>query len=230
MQQSTAQNRLAQPFPYQDYALAQTQGLGISLPPLERDFQLVKGDTKPEAHFIGQIVGGSDFPSNDGLFCEMILQVGDQWEILSPPKLYQTQTCYSNLDKMFIWSHPIDVHFAVNDLTGWPKAIFRVWRLDSSNKMDTFSYGVLNFPKSAGFHVLDCETWSPLGDWKTSSMSFFMGTNPRLQSLDAISQSLDKREMLSTASSGKIIVELEVVLRNFGRLGISGQEEYMSRE
>jgi len=190
----------------------------------EQDMQLVKGDIKTEVHFIGQILGGQGFVCEDGLFCEMVLQVGDNWELLSPPKLYQTQTCYSDLDKSFIWSHPVDLHFASNDLNGWPKAIFRVWRLDSSNKMDTFGYGVLNLPRSAGFHKIECETWSPIGDWDTKSLAFFLGTHPRLQSLDVVSQNLEKRELLNTSSGGRVVLELEVILKNFGRLGISGQE------
>ncbi len=38
---------------------------------------------------------------------------------------------------LHIWSHPIDVHYAVSDLYGWPKAIFRTWRLNHVNKLDT---------------------------------------------------------------------------------------------
>ena len=38
---------------------------------------------------------------------------------------------------MHIWSHPIDVHYASSDLYGWPKAIFRTWRLNNANKLDT---------------------------------------------------------------------------------------------
>ena len=72
------------------------------------------------------------------------------------------------------------------------------------------SYGILNFPKTSGFHILECDTWAPIGDWQTSSLSFFLGTTPRLQSFDVISQNLDKREYMNTVSSGKIIVELEV--------------------
>ena len=62
---------------------------------------------------------------------------------------------------MFIWSHPLDLHFAVNDLNGWPRAVVKIWRLDETNKVDVrklnnlifkVSYGVGMFPKTAGFH------------------------------------------------------------------------------
>ena len=101
----------------QSFNANQYNALNLQMP--ENEVQIVKGDAKPEIHFIGQIVGGSEFSSTDGLFCEMVLQVGEYWEMLSPNKLYQTQTCYCDLDKMFIWSHPVDIHFAANDLSGW---------------------------------------------------------------------------------------------------------------
>ena len=101
----------------------------------ENNNRMSKGDVKPEVHFIGQITGGLDFGTNDGLFCEMILDIGNNWDRISPPRLYQTQTTYANVKKkndfccfyiflkkagfMHVWNHPIDLHFAANDLNGW---------------------------------------------------------------------------------------------------------------
>lgn len=59
--------------------------------------RMSKGDIKPEVHFIGQITGGIDFGTTDGLFCEMILDIGGNWDLISPPRLYQTQTSYANV-------------------------------------------------------------------------------------------------------------------------------------
>lgn len=59
--------------------------------------RISKGDAKPEVHFIGQILGGENFLTNDGLFCEMILDVGMNWDLISPPKVYQTQTSYAEV-------------------------------------------------------------------------------------------------------------------------------------
>jgi len=188
---------------------------------LEKEDLLTKGDAKPEVHFIGQILGGDGFDSKDGLFCEMLLQVGETWSLLSPKKLYQTQTCYADVDEIFVWSHPVDLHLAAGDLSGWPKAIFVVWRLDSSNKIDTFSYGVMDLPRTKGYHKLSCSTWSPMGDLNSGSLSFFLQTFPRLKQRDLLAQSLDKREVLNTTSSGNVLVELEVITKNFKILGVS---------
>lgn len=89
-----------------------------NMSPLQTEM-VTKADAKAEIHFIGQILGGTDFNCDDGLFCEMLLSVGDTWKMLSPPKLYQTQVCYSKYDNMFIWSHPVDLFFSAGDLHGW---------------------------------------------------------------------------------------------------------------
>lgn len=78
-----------------------TQSLKSNLEFLGQDAQIgnrmSKGDIKPEVHFIGQITGGLDFGTSDGLFCEMILDIGTNWDLISPPRLYQSQTSYANV-------------------------------------------------------------------------------------------------------------------------------------
>src|SRR5687767_828195 len=53
----------------------------------------VKADYKPEIFFIGQIVGGSDFPTEiDGLFVEASLKFGENWKMFDKVPTLQTQT------------------------------------------------------------------------------------------------------------------------------------------
>ncbi len=72
------------------------------------------------------------------------------------------------------------------------------------------SYGIMDMPRTKGYHKLSCSTWSPMGDLNSGSLSFFLQTFPRLKQRDIIAQSLDKREVLNTTSSGSVLVELEV--------------------
>ena len=32
--------------------------------------------------------------------------------------------------EMFVWAHPFDLHFKVNELSGWPKLILKIWRFN----------------------------------------------------------------------------------------------------
>lgn len=41
-----------------------------------------QGDAKAEVFFIGQITGGVEFETTDGLFCEMLPDAGENWELL----------------------------------------------------------------------------------------------------------------------------------------------------
>eukprot|EP01017_Pseudomicrothorax_dubius_P040820 TRINITY_DN6456_c0_g1_i3.p1 TRINITY_DN6456_c0_g1~~TRINITY_DN6456_c0_g1_i3.p1 ORF type:complete len:237 (+),score=40.03 TRINITY_DN6456_c0_g1_i3:64-774(+) len=182
---------------------------------------LQRADLKPEVHFFGQIVGGVNFGHDDGLFCEMIVETGPKWEMITPTKTYQTQTCYSEEGEMYYWCHPFDIHYKAAELSGWPKAIFRVWRLDNSGKIDIISYGECSFPRVSGFSKIECETWSPIADWKSNSFSFFLGNNPRLSSADITEKKRHARDNLSSRSSGKIVLEFEVILKNFKRLGLT---------
>ena len=41
-----------------------------------------KADFKPEAFIVGQVVGGDDFETVDGLFVEIIMKHGEGWKPL----------------------------------------------------------------------------------------------------------------------------------------------------
>ena len=79
-------------------------------------------DYKSEIFFIGQIVGGSDFPTDlDGLFVEASLKYGaDNWHLLSEKtSALQTHTAYCDDEGFFVWAHPFDFHFSCESVQGW---------------------------------------------------------------------------------------------------------------
>ena len=83
----------------------------------------VKADFKPEIFFIGQIVGGTDFPTDkDGIFIEASLKYGENWKLIPDAKVgqnMQTHTAYSDDEGFFIFAHPFDFNFEVNSIQGW---------------------------------------------------------------------------------------------------------------
>ena len=133
----------------------------------------------------------------------------------------QTHTCYAEPGFPYAWAHPLELYFVPRDLSGWPKGIVRVYRLDESNKLDLYSYGVFNFPRTSGFHRIECETWTPLGNWRSTALSIFMGNQPRLNWTDTLLENSNQREFINSQSNGTVILELESVLRNFNSLNIS---------
>ena len=83
--------------------------------------QLKLADYKTEIFFIGQIVGGIDFPTDlDGLFVEASLKYGDNWKLFSEKSTgIQSHTAYPDDDGFFVWAHPFDFHFGCDSIQGW---------------------------------------------------------------------------------------------------------------
>ncbi|EGR33738.1 hypothetical protein IMG5_041520, partial [Ichthyophthirius multifiliis] len=173
----------------------------------------------PKAFFFGQIVGGVNFDNSNGLFCEMVIEIGPKWKLkncLQQPQIIQqnliesiqTQTAYADQNNLFLWSHPFDFEFETSTVNGWPKAIFKVWNVDYHNKIDIVSYGIMNFPNHQGFHKIKINTWSPLGNWQYGNQQIFLGNQARLSNLDFVKYHEDKDSILGQ-SNGQIIVEFD---------------------
>jgi hypothetical protein len=94
--------------------------------------------------------------------------------------------------------------------------IIKVWRFNnSSSTNDLLSYGVAHLPKHSGYSKIECETWTPYGDWKYQTLSFYLGTQARLHNVNVVSSELEKRRRLFSQSSGKVIIEVEVLLPTY---------------
>lgn len=80
-----------------------------------------RADFKPEVHFIGQIVGGQDFPTDlDGIFVEASLKYGEDWKLFEKNSVQiQTHTAYADDEGFFVFAHPFDFHFACESVQGW---------------------------------------------------------------------------------------------------------------
>ena len=184
-----------------------------------RDIDKLPGDYKTEVHYIGQIISGVGFDTDIGLYCEVQLEYGKSWMELpqSSDSPIQTQTSYPGHDDIYIWCHPIDLHFASDSIFGSPKLIIRVWRLDDLGRIDLFSYGISSLPCTTGNFKLDCPTWRPIGNWRDEAMSFFVGGPSRLTNEDALNKNLSLRNKIKTVSSGTILIEIDVLLKNFDK-------------
>ena len=80
-----------------------------------------KADFKPEIFFIGQIVGGTDFPTDqDGIFVEACVVYGETWDLVGKKNTdMQTHTSFADDEGFFIFAHPFDFNFVVESVQGW---------------------------------------------------------------------------------------------------------------
>ena len=100
--------------------------------------------------------------------------------------------------------------------------MIRIWRLDDANKIDLYSYGVFNFPRQSGYSIVKCETWTPIGGFKSSALSIYLGNQPRLSSNALVLDGTrNRRANICSESNGTVILEIETILRNFKKLGIT---------
>ncbi len=63
-----------------------------------------------ELHVIGEIVGATDFPSQN-VFCKWGVVAGTPWTLLEGEAAGQTQVDHPNDGDMAQWSHPIGSFF-----------------------------------------------------------------------------------------------------------------------
>lgn len=90
-----------------------------------------------------------------------------------------------------------------------PKIIIKVWRFnDSSSTNDLMAYGVTHLPKKSGFHQLECQMWTPYGDWKFGALSYYMDSTPRLNNLNILARDLEKRKKIFSQPAGTVSIEV----------------------
>jgi len=88
-----------------------------------------------EMFMIGQVVGASEFSASD-LYCVWNIKKGSKWVHVSGLDSGQTHVDTKGEDNVFVWAHPIDVHYSTPTCVGWPKLYFQVWLQDSFGRND----------------------------------------------------------------------------------------------
>lgn len=171
---------------------------------------------QPEVHIIGEITNGESF-GNGGFACKWGVEYGSLWHHIAGDQLGQTQTDYplSSSDPI-VWSHPIDLHFATTSFSGWPKLLLQVWQTDTHMKTNVVGYGFMNLPFSPGEHRLTASLWRPMGSAKEELEAKLLGRTQELVSEDVVYNSAwADRCRLQTTVTGKVHVQVGIILRNF---------------
>eukprot|EP00984_Skeletonema_dohrnii_P017048 scaffold7682_cov137-Skeletonema_dohrnii-CCMP3373.AAC.2 len=163
-------------------------------------------DDIPEVHFIGEICEGVGFK---GTYIEW----GKSWSLLEGEDSSQTQYTASN-----VWNHPIDVHFASTSMLEWPRIIVQVWTLDSYGRSILAGYGFTHLPTNPGEHELEINCWKPTnGSIREKLEEFFLCRTPSCLLDEAVifGKAWESRSQLTTVSSGKVKLNVHVMLRFF---------------
>ena len=201
-------------------------------------------EDEPEVHFVGQIEGAYGFGS--GVCCRWEIEGGSTWEHISGEVQGQTQVDYPQDGDNAVWCHPVDVHFVAKAIHGWPRLLLQVWHLDSYGRVQSLGYGFGHLPSTpgkksnspalqyrwmclkprVGYHELEISTWRPLGTLKEEIAAQFLGSTPHLRDIGLLfKRAWSDRCRLTTAPSGKIQVNLDVVLKNFRKFNVDAIAE-----
>ncbi|XP_014284548.1 B9 domain-containing protein 2 isoform X1 [Halyomorpha halys] len=171
-----------------------------------------------ELYIFGQIIGAKNFRKKS-LFCKWGIHVGSGWQLLEGLKEGQTQVDHPGYDEVTYWSHPIDIHFATKGIPGWPKIHLQIFHYDEFGRSEVCGYGYIFVPTSPGTHLIVCPTWKPHGKFYDKFTEYFIGGGPQLRSPEVIFSGAD-RFRLNTEPMGSVILELNVIQKNFQKYGV----------
>jgi B9 domain-containing protein 2 len=126
-----------------------------------------------------------------------------------------------------VWSFPIDMHFVLQSMQGWPKLSLQVWSIDEFGRKDLAGYGMCYIPLPCHDpQTIEVQTWKP-SYWHPNGLvrlyqqvrQLFMGGNPVLRD-DSVAHTNDARYKLHTISGGVVTLRLHVISRRAGALGL----------
>ena len=120
---------------------------------------------------------------------------------------------------MALLSHPVDVHYAVKGIDGWPRLRLEVYGVDRYGRIELAGYGCCIVPTSPGTHELRCSTWRPCGTLREQFWTFFLGGVPRLTNKELIASPTD-RFRLQTEPGGDVLLRLTVLPKDMQRYGV----------
>ncbi len=120
---------------------------------------------------------------------------------------------------MASFGHPIDLHYAIKGIDGWPRLRIEVYGVDAYGRVELAGYGCCIIPTSAGTHELRCATWRPCGSLREQFSTFFLGGFPRLKQKEIITAPTD-RFRLQTEPAGEVLLKLSVMPKDFARYGV----------
>lgn len=170
---------------------------------------------QPEVHIIGEICGGTGFGEGRTIACKWAIETGDQWVLLEGTKGGQTQTDTPDAGAdTVVWNHPIDAHYVVGSLSGWPRLLVQVWQLDDVGRLEVEGYGVIHMPATPGSHELSLPCWRPVGTPAQELAAFFVGGTPSLRTTSIVSGAASERYRLVTQSSGTVHARIDVIHRH----------------
>jgi B9 domain-containing protein 2 len=177
-----------------------------------------------ELHIIGEICGGRGM-GGGSMFCVFEVVTGVQWAHIEGHDAGSTHVSYWNPHP--VWAHPIDLHYTMQSVQGWPKVSLQVWSVDEYGRKDLMGYGTCHVPlPSKDTHTIEVAMWKPTywhpSGWVRMWRQFrqgLLGGNPILRD-DSLVHGSDSRFKLHSVNAGTVVVRLTVLTKNGAAVGL----------
>lgn len=119
------------------------------------DKQSSSSNNEAELHIVGEITGASNFSGHSFLISYEIV-TGTQWKHIEGAdkgtshvmenSQFNSHGLIGSNGGEFAWSLPLDVHYRLTSVQGWPKISVQVWSVDEYGRKDLAGYGVAFLP------------------------------------------------------------------------------------
>ena len=168
----------------------------------------------PQLHIIGKVSYAKDFDCYS-LYLKYTFKSGTYWNNISGSISGETFESIINDEQIAPLEHPFDINYSTKSMRGWPRLVIEVWQTDSEGKSSIGGYGILSIPMKSGHHKCKIYCWRPQASWADK----LLGTHPELEFKDILISTQNKFA-LKTESTGEIVFEFDLLLKDFHLHGI----------
>lgn len=173
-------------------------------------------ESTPQIFITGSIQKAFGFNSTE-MYVRYIFIYGDNHFLVSGSEKGETfQVKSSQFEEFTAFDHPLHLHLKCRSVKGWPKLILEVWSTDSDNRNNMVGYGMMTVPFKSGFETMEVTCFRPKG---SEFKSYFTGITSEIEDKSVIF-SCEERFGFDVITTGVVIVQLDVILKDFEIHGI----------
>lgn len=173
-------------------------------------------DATPQIFITGRIIKAEDFDLKE-MFVKYKFVYGPNFILIDGKDSGETfQNVSYDMETYVAFDHPINLNLKCRSIKGWPKLYIEAWGTDGDGKNMLQGYNTVFIPFYNGQVKLTCNTWRPDNGYLKSKL---LGVTPQFKHTQFVYSSEEKFEV-DSVSSGSIIIELDIILKDFELHGI----------
>ena len=173
----------------------------------------------PQIYVMGRIVKATNFDSGE-LFIKWELISGTNFKLIEGKIKGETfQGVVELQERKIFFDHPIMFNMSCKSVKGWPKFLIEVWATDEHNRNHLIGYGTSFLPFTPGNVTINVPCWRPLEQISASLSETFLGNTAEFVDKSAV-YSTDERFGMYTLSTGNVVIECDILMKDFNLHGI----------